>query len=123
MMLSIHQLLVFHQDADHLRECGNFAVLHTDNREQFEHDQNEEYRHAEQHDRGLFDLRYASQDFNAPWPDRQHQERKAEHQEQQCIAFLEFELPEPAQRQPQQGSAKYHQDQTPNHGGSLSLDE
>ena len=75
MMLTVHQLLILHQNTHHLRERGDLAVLHAHNTQQFKHNQNQKHRDAQQHHRGLFDVRGMCEILNAPRPDCQEQER------------------------------------------------
>jgi len=115
MMLPVHQLLIFHQNPHHLCQRCDLAVLHADDAQQLEHHQYQKHRHAQQHHRGLLDVRRRGENLNPVRPDRQHQERKPQQQKQQGIPLLQLELLEPANRQQQQRSAEEHQDQAANH--------
>ncbi len=98
----IAQLLLLHQDPDHLRQRRDLPVLHAHDREQFEDDQDQEDRHAHQRDGFLFDVQPVREDLHAAREESEGHERKSERQEQQGVAFLKFVRAQPADRQKQQ---------------------
>ena len=52
-MLWIGQLVLFHQNADQLRQGGDLLILHADDCQQFENDKKKKHADADQRKRGV----------------------------------------------------------------------
>ena len=89
-MFGLGQFLLFHQDGDQLRQRGDLLVLHADDRQQLEYREEEEDRHADQREGVVLDPEHAvGHPRDALGPEGQADERKADQQEEQRVAFLE----------------------------------
>lgn len=110
-MLGFDQLLLLHEDADELCQCGDLLVLHADDGQQFEHHQDENRGDAQESDGAVVDAEAPADPVDAVGPGGEREEGKSEQEEDQGIALLQ---PIPAQThdgQNQQAAAKDDQNQ------------
>src|SRR5665213_779620 len=112
-MLGIGEFFALHQDAHQLRQRGDLLILHADDRQQFEDDQEQKKADANQREGGVLDVELLGDPPHRAWPDRQPQERQRDQHEKQRVALLELIPAQSEDGEQQEDSTESHQKQGP----------
>lgn len=106
----IVEMLACHEDADHLREGGDFSILRADDGEQFHEDQQEEGRHREDDQRVVINLQCAGDISEDGGAHRQSKEGEPQHEKDQGVAFFHAIFTESPDGQKEQSRSNRQQD-------------
>ena len=112
-MLRLGEFLLFHEDADQLRQRGDLLVLDADDRQQLEDHEKQEDRNADEGKGVVLDAKLFGHPPHAIGPERQADEWETDQKEQERVAFLKSVRAEPADGQQQQQQAERRQDHAP----------